>query len=136
MRWPLSLLLLLTACNSILGVHAFTPAIESDAAVAVDGPPIDAPSCIGTPIGLGPFCLTDPPADVTLVSQTIPTDLCPGGHVIAPGSLHPICMIAGVTIIVSGTVRAIGPYPLVLVATDAIEASCRAAAVAAVTAAA
>ncbi len=117
-------LLLLPGCNALIGVHAFEPVdVDVDAAAEIDAPvPVsDARACFGAATGLGPFCFASVPSgNVMLSSLTIATDTCMGGHLMPTGAMGSNCVISGTTITVTGVVRAIGAYPLVLVATDSI----------------
>jgi len=95
--------------------------LPADAPIALDGRPADAsgppadagPFCYGT--GLVRICFPTMPQGALQLPATIDT----GGSTCS-GVSATYCVLAGKTIGVAGTVKATGPRPLVLVATDAI----------------
>src|ERR1041385_8873038 len=68
--------------------------------------------------GIGSFAICPSSAlaaAINLPDTMIDTTTCDGGALVDPHNGGPtLCVIAAGTIIVTGTVRAVGPYPLVL----------------------
>ena len=90
---------------------------------APDGPmlPVDVPdtNCYGAVFQV---CLGHAPTGTVTITEGIDTATDPRCDRVQTLSTPPmtVCAIAGATVDVSGTVRATGPYPLVVVATAAI----------------
>lgn len=123
-KWLL-LSLLLSGCSALLGVHDFTPQADATSADASgtrdDATDAMAGFCIGAPTGLGPFCMAAAPtmAFDANVATTMATDMCAAGTIV---SVHGrmVCEVAATDITISAGLRAIGAYPLVLVASNTI----------------
>lgn len=94
-----------------------------DAAVLPDAFQFDASpaTCFGPASGALRICLPTLPTQPLVVPASVDTDACPGGFVIDPSPAAPdVCVLAGTTATISGTVTAIGTRPLVLLATGAM----------------
>ena len=106
------------------GAGAFCTGGGSGSGSGVDSGTGDGMACLGTHL-IGGVCLSKPPtAPVTLSAGTINTASVAAGQcteIRAQSGGPSLCVIAGTTISVpSGTIRAIGPNPLVLYATQTI----------------
>lgn len=116
---------MLAGCRQLFGIDSTD--VARDGAIAdddargddgprSDGPPpgIDAAVCYGT--GYEQVCLAAAPTGpVMLAGTAINTDDAAGCASVVTAST-PACVIAGTTVAVSGTVRATGTRPLVLIA--------------------
>jgi hypothetical protein len=105
--------LAVSGCRGILGIEDPTLATEPDAPL-----PPDAPTCFGT--GLVTVCFAAPPSgrlDVEAETATvINTNTACDPYIGDPGW----CVVARSVVAVSGTLRAFGSRPLVLVASDSV----------------
>lgn len=96
-------------------LDVYVPDVQLVDAFAFD---VNVNLCFG---GSGAYqiCLPSMPTSPLTVSGTINTTLCTGGFIYAPGVTAPdLCVMSGVNITASGTVRVVGARPLAIVATQ------------------
>ncbi|MGE5186750.1 MAG: hypothetical protein ACM31C_32070 [Acidobacteriota bacterium] len=125
MRWWLACVL--AGCEFHHGAASGVPAGDGKLIDArlIDAPPdaLTMPMCFGPP-GAFQLCLSTIPTNQTMLNgNTIDTEACSGDaqneNTMQLGGVT-VCVIAGGTITVAGTVQAIGANPLVLVAVQSI----------------
>lgn len=96
-------------------LDAHVPDAQLTDAFAFD---VNTSLCFG---GTGAFqvCLNAMPPPTLTLSGTINTTTCAGGLVYAPGVTEPnLCVMSGVNVTATGTVRVVGARPLAIVATQ------------------
>lgn len=119
--WRCSILWLCGGCRALLGLE--TPTLADDASVTPDGTldtrPDSPPGCYGSSTEDLVCFFTPPEGAVTLDAVAINTDsspLCSKNVRSGPFA----CVIAGNSVWLHGTVRAVGSRPLVVVATETL----------------
>ena len=101
------------ACSQILGLHDLPPDARRSGDAAIDTSFDASTFCYGG--GTFVVCLPAQPAGtLVLNTQSYDTTTCPGGTaVLEAGGV--LCVLAGQSVIIDGTVRAVGARPLVIV---------------------
>ena len=111
------LLLLLTGCSGLFGLD--TPVrLDADAADAPsgDGSADSATNCFGHL----PICVTTAVADRSFSTKTINTNADCDVTIDQAASQPQLCVLLGRGILVTGTLKAVGARPLVIVATETL----------------
>jgi hypothetical protein len=111
-------------CDGPPGAGSITDAATGDSAAGLDGSPIDAGLCFGVGV-LSNLCLAKVPTDAVTLSAPINTSVAGVCTQVLPQTGSPtsapeLCVIAGKTITVQGTVTVLGSQALVLIGAETV----------------